>query len=263
MPRCWPESARMWEQPARRKASESSESRSSRTPRIRASRSGAPSPPTRRRERAIRSMTAARKRDQGRAKPRSESSEAPGKKITPGPLSSGTGRPEIRTRVPALKARAPRRTITAHAPSAVARAPSSEPAAVSATVNRRPPDRRGTESPRVVPSTQATQSKGSPKLGAEAASSSPRVTRKASRSAADAAPIRERSPLFPCGREIARAARTKAAANSGKNGLCSAPKTSGRYRQTANTAAHASSAENLGFSTGRLPTRYSPGACAP
>lgn len=228
MPRCWPESARMWEQPARRKASDSSESRSSRTPRIRASRSGAPSPPTRRRERAIRSRTAARKRDQGRAKPCSKTSEAPGKKSTPRPLSSGTGRPEIRTRAPALRARAPRRTITAHAPSAVARAPSSEPEAVSATVYRRPPDLRGTESPCVVPSTQATQSNGSPKLGAAAVSVSPRVTRKANRSAAEAAPIRERSPLLPCGRETARAARTRAAANSGKNDLDSAPKAAGR-----------------------------------
>ncbi len=217
MPRCWPDSARTWEHPARRKASESSESRSSRTPRTRASRSGPPAPPIRRRLSAMRERREARRREKPFPHPSVETDESSAKTAQPGPYRSGSGFPATRSTDPAWTAGAPRAAITATFPRAETLAPSREPAARRERNQRRPPPRKGEESESATPSTQATFPAGRPRDAGEAASAPPRTARKARRKPAETAHRRPR-PLAGPGRRArapAAAARAQKAGTAG------------------------------------------------
>lgn len=187
MPRCWPERARIWEQPAFRKASARSRSRSSRTPRTRASRRAAPSPPARARadlrsdrSRALNSARPVRK-------PRASTSLPRAKRTQPAPPRSWTGRPRIRIRAPVGIAAPARSTMTGSLPFAETRMPGPAPAASRSRTSRRPPDRRGAESSAAVPWTHSTDPAGSPKAAGDPASRAPRRARKARARAAAAA----------------------------------------------------------------------------
>jgi|GEM_PF-5208300 len=258
MPRCWPESAKTWEHPALRKASESSVSSSSRTPSTRASRRGPPSPPARIRADSIPPRSPARSRAPLPEKPLSRRSSAFAKSTHPVPPRSGAGRPDTRSTVPAGIDRPVRATITVRFPRAEARIPSPPPEDFRHRTRRRPPVLRGTESSAAVPSAHSTNSGSRPKEGGAAASPPALRARKARTRAAAA--VRRRSLRVPgdlarppgagrglgpaqagSGPGIARAAAQRARAAARK--AVGARPGGARQRHAAKTAAQSRSGE--------------------